>query len=174
MSIFYGKCQIKILEKNADQITFKIGEKFNPSVVFIVMVTVLVLGGLMLLAPIWISDIVDGNLSSLFILLLFVGFFAYIFFIFFCKFYCSLCTFNFKTNQIEVFQESQIRKQKITESIDNFLSFKTKNLSDEYGRTLLVYLALVSKKNIYLGSVQGERKDYQILDEIEQWIETNK
>ncbi|MFM6240182.1 hypothetical protein [Planktothrix sp.] len=166
--------QVKILEKNADQITFKVGEQFNPSVVFIVMVTVLVLGGLMLLVPIWISDIVDGNSSSLFTLVLFVGCFASIFFIIFCKFYCSLCTFNFKTHQIEVLQESRIRKQKITESIDNFLSFKVKNLSDEYGRSLLVYLALVSKKNIYLGSIQGQREDYQMLDEIEQWIETNK
>ena len=68
--------QVKILEKNADQITFKVGEQFNPSVVFIVMVTVLVLGGLMLLVPIWISDIVDGNSSSLFTLVLFVGCFA--------------------------------------------------------------------------------------------------
>jgi ABC-type multidrug transport system fused ATPase/permease subunit len=165
---------VKILEQNSDQITFKIGEKFNPSVVFIVMVTVLVLGGLMLLVPMWISDIVDGNSSSLFTMLLFVGCFAYIFFIIFCKFYCSLCTFNFKTHQIEVFQESRIRKQQITESIDNFLNLKIKDSSNEDSRSFSVYLALVSKKNIYLGSIQGEREDYQMLDEIEQWIETNK
>jgi len=141
---------VKILEKNSDRISFKVGKKGKFSVSFIVIMTVLILGLFILLLPMWISDI-GGNLFSICLLL---GFLGFGFYMIFYKAQSSLCTFNFKTHQIEVFQESQIRKQKINESIDNFLKFKIRESSSEDGRasTFSVYLTLVSNKNIYLGS----------------------
>jgi hypothetical protein len=174
----YRMSQVKILEKNADQITFQIGQKKGYfSMVLIIILFILTLGSSISVLMSLISDILDGNSSSLFIMLLFVVFCAYIFFITFCQFYCSLCTFNFKTHQIELFQESRIRKQQITESINNFLRLKiTESSSYDRGTELSVYLELVSNKNIYLGIIGGEPEDddRRMLYEIKHWIETNK
>ncbi len=168
---------VKILEKNSDRISFNVGKKGKFSVSFIVIMTVLILGLFILLLPMWISDI-GGNLFSISLLL---GFLGYGFYMIFYKAQSSLCTFNFKTNQIEVFQESPISKQKIKESIDNFLNFKIIESSSvsEYGRisTFSVYLTLVSNKNIYLGcsgSIEEKQIDSLVLDEIKTWIERNK
>jgi hypothetical protein len=165
---------VKILEKNPDRISFKVGKKGKLSVNFIVIITVLILGLFILLLPMWISDI-GGNLFSICLVL---GLLGYGFYMIFYKSQSSLCTFNFKTNQIEVFQESPIRKQKINESIDNFLNFKIRESFSEDGRasTFSVYLTLVSNKNIYLGIgiIEDKQIDSLVLDEIQNWIERNK
>ncbi|HAH54970.1 MAG TPA: hypothetical protein DCM02_06715, partial [Flavobacterium sp.] len=120
---------VKILEKNPDRISFKVGKKGELSDGLIVIMTVLTLG-LFILLLIWMSDI-GGNLFSICLVL---GILGYGFYMLFYKAHSSLCTFNFKTNQIEVFQESPIRKQKINESIDNFLNFKIRESFSEDGR----------------------------------------
>ncbi|MEG3904968.1 hypothetical protein QUB19_21145 [Microcoleus sp. B4-C5] len=169
-------CVVKILEKNSERISFKVGKKGKFSVSFIVIMVVLILGFFLLLLPMWLSDI-GGNLFSICLLLGAVG---YGFYTVGYTIRSSLCTFNFKTNQIEVFQESPVRKHKINQSIDNFLNFTIIESSSgsEYGMisTFSVYLTLVSNKNIYLGSGSIEEKqiDSLVLDEIQNWIERNK
>ncbi len=176
MYIFYGRCQIKILEKNADQITFTIGHKQSYFLKIFTLILFMLISGyfMVLILPSSITNILDGNLYliwHLFFLFLIIALFVHTYFY---KVYFSLCKFNFKTHEIDLFQESRMRKKKIKENLDNFFTFKIRDSSDENKTEYSVYLELVSKKNIYLGKMGGREEDYRTLDEIEKWIRKNK